>query len=72
MLPETERIAENLKVFHDVPVLPINIENMSERDIYAILKEALYEFPINEVKVSMPDWIGCLSPTNWLKKVLQV
>jgi stage IV sporulation protein A len=69
MLPETERIAENLKVSHDVPVLPINIENMSERDIYAILKEALYEFPINEVKVSMPDWIGCLSPTNWLKKI---
>lgn len=69
MLPATERIAENLKVSHDVPVLPINIENMSERDIYAILKEALYEFPINEVKVSIPDWIGCLSPTNWLKKV---
>lgn len=69
MLPETERIAENLKTSHDVPVLPINIENMSERDIYAILKEALYEFPINEVKVSMPDWIGCLSPTNWLKKI---
>lgn len=69
MLPETERIADNLKTTHDVPVLPINIENMSERDIYAILKEALYEFPVNEVKVSMPDWIGCLSPTNWLKKV---
>ncbi len=69
MLPETERIANNLKMSHDVPVLPINIENMGERDIYAILKEALYEFPINEVKVSMPDWIGCLSPTNWLKKV---
>jgi len=69
MLPETERIAESLKSSHDVPVLPINIENMSERDIYAILKEALYEFPINEVKVSMPDWIGCLSPTNWLKKI---
>lgn len=69
MLPETERIANSLKVSHDVPVLPINIENMSERDIYAILKEALYEFPINEVKVSMPDWIGCLSPSNWLKKI---
>ncbi len=69
MLPETERIAESLKLSHDVPVLPINIENMSERDIYTILKEALYEFPINEVKVSMPDWIGCLSPSNWLKKI---
>ncbi len=69
MLPDTERIAQNLKASYDVPVLPINIENMGERDIYAILKEALYEFPICEVRVSMPDWIGCLSPSNWLKKI---
>ena len=69
MLPDTERIASNLKDTYNVPVLAMNVENMSERDIYSILKEALYEFPISEVKVSMPDWIGCLSPTNWLKKL---
>ena len=68
MLPETEKLADSLKEKYDVPVLPINIENMAERDIYEILKEALYEFPVNEVSVSMPDWIGCLSPSNWLKK----
>ena len=68
MLPETESLANNLREKYDVPVLPINIENMAERDIYEILKEALYEFPVNEVSVSMPDWIGCLSPNNWLKK----
>ena len=50
-------------------MLPISIENMSERDIYAILKEALYEFPVVEVKVEMPQWIACLSPNNWLKKI---
>lgn len=69
MLPETEKICNNLTEKYDVPVLPINIENMTERDIYEILKEALYEFPINEVNVSMPDWIGCLSPNNWLKHI---
>lgn len=68
MLPETEKLTHSLLDKYDVPVLPINIENMTERDIYEILKEALYEFPINEVSVSMPDWIGCLSPSNWLKK----
>ena len=41
---------------------------MSERDIYTILKEALYEFPVTEVSVKMPEWIACLSPNNWLKK----
>ena len=45
-LPETERMAENLHEKYDVPVMPISIENMTERDIYSILREALYEFPV--------------------------
>ena len=69
MLPETEKLAERLRNDYDVPVLPISVENMQERDIYNILKEALYEFPVLEVKVNMPDWIACLEPNNWLKKV---
>ena len=69
MLPETERLADELKESYQVPVLPISVENMTERDIYLILKEALYEFPVLEVKVEMPDWIACLSPNHWLKKL---
>lgn len=69
MLPETENLADNLRESYGVPVMPISIENMSERDIYAILKEALYEFPVVEVKVDMPEWIACLSPNHWLKQV---
>ena len=68
MLPETERMAENLKNTYNVPVLPISIENMTDRDIYNILKEALYEFPVMEVRVNMPSWIACLTKDNWLKK----
>ena len=69
MLPETERLSEKLHDSYGVPVMPISIENMAERDIYSILREALYEFPVNEVNVNMPEWIACLSPDNWLKKV---
>ncbi|MBR1377238.1 MAG: stage IV sporulation protein A [Bacilli bacterium] len=69
MLPETERLAESLHDKYNVPVMPISIEDMSERDMYSILKEALYEFPVVEVNVSIPDWIACLSPNNWLKKI---
>ncbi|NLL45091.1 MAG: stage IV sporulation protein A [Mollicutes bacterium] len=69
MLPETERLAEKLHEEHRVPVLPINIENMTEREIYTILREALYEFPVNEVSINMPEWIACLSPDNWLKQI---
>ena len=69
MLPETENLANNLRDTYDVPVMPISVENMSERDIYAILKEALYEFPIMEVKVDMPEWIARLNPNHWLKEI---
>lgn len=68
MLPETEKLASNLKEKYGVPVIPISVENMQERDMYGILKGALYEFPIEEVKVNMPEWITILSPNHYLKK----
>ncbi|MBR6689954.1 MAG: stage IV sporulation protein A [Bacilli bacterium] len=66
-LPETERMAEKLKTEYQVPVLPLSVEGMSEKDVYSVLRESLYEFPVTEVKVNMPDWIACLNPTNSLK-----
>ena len=68
MLPETERLASEMQDNYGVPVLPISIENMNEKDVYGVLKESLYEFPVVEIKVNMPDWIACLSSDNWLKK----
>ena len=68
MLPETEDLSIRLKEKYNVPVLPMNIENMSERDSYSILREALYEFPVNCVNIEMADWVACLSPNNYLKK----
>lgn len=68
MTPDTEKIAEDIKREHNVPALTINIENMTERDIYNILKAALYEFPVLEVKVDMPEWIAILHSNHWLKK----
>ena len=41
MMPDTEKLADDMKDKYGVPVLPINIEQMQERDMYNILKEAL-------------------------------
>ena len=68
MLPDTEHLADKLKKEYNVPVMPINIETMSERDMFNILKDALYEFPIEQIKVNMPEWIAILNPDNYLKK----
>ncbi len=69
MLPETERLANSIKEKYDVPTIPISIENMTEKDSYSILKEALYEFPVVNIDVNMPEWIACLKHDHWLKKV---
>ena len=68
-LPETERLAESLREEYSVPVLPINIDAMNEREMTTILREALYEFPILEVQVNMPEWIAILNHDNPIKKV---
>ena len=67
-LPETVRLAESLKEQHQVPVLPISIEAMNEKDMYDIVREALYEFPVLEVKVNMPEWIAILNPDHPVKE----
>ena len=65
---ETIKLANELKQKYNVPILPINVELMQERDMLNILKEALYEFPVAEVKINIPDWISILNPQHIVKK----
>ena len=47
-LPETERMAEKLCSEYGVPVLPLSVEAMNEKEVYSVLRESLYEFPVTE------------------------
>lgn len=69
-LTETEDLRKELQEEYNVPVLPINLETMNEKDMTNILKEALYEFPVLEVKINMPKWIAILNPDNKIKNSL--
>lgn len=68
MLPETDNLALKLRDEYGVPVIPLSIENMNTKDIYNILREALYEFKVVEIEVNMPDWVASLKPDHWLKE----
>lgn len=65
---KTIDLVNELKDKYNVPVLPINVELMQERDMFNILKEALYEFPVIEVKFNIPDWISVLDNENPIKQ----
>ena len=65
---ETVRIAKELEDAYDVPVLPISAEKMNEVEIMEILKKALYEFPVLDIKVNIPEWIDALPKTHEIKR----
>ncbi len=64
----TKNIERELSKNYDVPVLPIDIENMNEVEMYSILKSALYEFPVTDVSINVPEWIHVLDKNNEIKK----
>ena len=65
---ETLNLSQELKEKHGVPVLPISVADMREEDILKVLKEALYEFPVIDIEVKIPDWVGVLSHDHIVKK----
>ncbi len=67
-IQETQKIADKIRDEHGVIVIPISIETMNEKEMYDILREALYEFPVLEVKVNMPEWISVLNHDHPLKQ----
>lgn len=66
---ETVNLQKEISDKYKVQVLPVNVLNMNEKDMSDILREALYEFPIMEVKVKIPDWVSVLNNSNPLKKL---
>jgi stage IV sporulation protein A len=63
----TKELASSLKANYDVPVMPISVIDMRETDIYDVLKTALYEYPVLDIKFSIPEWIHVLDNNNPIK-----
>ena len=64
----SRKIKDELSSKYNIPIIPMSIETMNEKDMYNILREALYEFPVLEVRINMPEWIAILNPNNKIKK----
>lgn len=53
----TVALAKELEEKYDIPVLPVNCAEMNEGDIKEILRAILYEFPVSEIRITLPSWI---------------
>lgn len=65
---ETRELVAKLESTYDVPVIPVDCAQLNYDDIYAILQEVLYEFPVKEVNISLPKWIEELNTEHWLRE----
>ncbi len=63
-------VVDKLKEKHQVPVIAVACDRMSEHDIHEILREALYEFPVSQIDVHTPKWVTVLAEDHWLKASL--
>ena len=65
---EAGELASQLSKKYQVPTLPVNCIELDENSIKAILAQVLFEFPVREVRLSIPKWIVSLEKDHWLKK----
>jgi len=59
-------LAKELEAKYQVTVVPVNCLEMRETDILELLHELLFEFPLREIGVKLPDWVEELGPNHWL------
>lgn len=66
----TVNLAKELENLYQVPVLPLNCEQLRKEDISKIFENILKEFPITDIEIYMPKWIEMLSNESKIKKDL--
>ncbi|SKA83563.1 stage IV sporulation protein A [Caloramator quimbayensis] len=66
--PETIGLRKNMEEKYGIPVYIVDALNMKIEDIHNILERVLYEFPIREIGIKLPQWVECLENEHWLKK----
>lgn len=63
---ETLALRDALEDKYAVPVMLLNVKEMQTPDIQRVLESVLLEFPLREVRLSVPKWLAALEPDHWL------
>lgn len=66
--PEAEALAEQLEEKYSAPVALLNCTEIDREDMEEVLKLLIPEFPIRELTLSMPRWMGVLDGEHWLRE----
>lgn len=67
---EASQLRDALCHKYDVPVLALDVMNMSSADMGVLLESVLFEFPLRMVKFEVPNWMKALGSDHYLVKEL--
>ena len=62
---------EQLTNKYNIPVICVDVKNMTQDEASLILKEALYQFPIQGIELTLPTWVQALDEEHQIKKSLK-
>ena len=65
---ETLKLKEELETTYQVPVIPLDVVNMSKEEATLVMKEALHQFPISGIDISLPNWVDSLDENHYIKE----
>ena len=63
---ETQALRQRLGERYGVPALSLNVKEMGLTEIQQVFEEVLYQFPLREIRVSVPGWLNALDEGHWL------
>lgn len=69
--PESDKtleIAHQMENKYGTKVIPADCKNLSQDAVNDILEEALYQFPIGEIDITLPKWLEAMPINHWLKE----
>ena len=66
----TQNLKREMEEKYNTTILPVNCAEITEKDINEIIENILFEFPVSEININMPKWVGELPNDHWLKSGL--
>lgn len=63
----TQELAQELEEKHEVTCMALNCLQLTPKAVNDIIQEVLYEFPLEELNLYMPEWVDALEPSHPIK-----
>ncbi|MBQ7793157.1 MAG: stage IV sporulation protein A [Clostridia bacterium] len=68
--PEAKAAKRDIEERYGVSAVAVNCRELDGEDIARIMEAVLFEFPIDNVRISMPRWFMSLPNGHWLKNAI--